>query len=546
MPNDGGKRGYRFGRFEVDVIAFVLRKDGEPVSLQPKAFDTLLMLVENPNVVLSKDEMVERIWKGAAVNDDALAQCIRDIRQALEPHGTELIKTVPRRGYLFGSDVTPVGAETDITGRRSMRPFRVFLGLASAALVVCLGLWLLVPSRETAATEIRVAVMPLETLSQDPSKRWVADGLADDIRASLARFTDIGVISRNTSRRFGDSGATVEVLRDTHGAHFVLQGSLRLLSDELKIALQLVDTKSMISVWSGRFDEQTSGLLAVRDEVVDQIASQLADRTRDAQGARLAHSAQAVTAYEMALRARYEYYRFDKISALRGLDFAESAVEAGPEVPEAWEIQARLLLQFYVQPYDQRRGRAATLEAAQFAAQQALNLEPRSPRALATLGSVLVWMGRHDEALSSLSKAVDLNPADASIVATYADALSRAGQQKEALSAWERVRGLDPIVNPLSKALIARSHLFEGQLDEAFSLTSECIAQAPRMVPCNLYHAVVAGELGKSGEAHEAIERVKGLVPGFSSSAWAEIIRFRISDERDFLVNKLVSLGLAP
>lgn len=92
---------YGFGRFFLDVTRGCLECDGAEVKLRPQSFLVLRYLVENSGRLLTKVELMDAVWGGVAVTDDSLAQCLHDVRRALDDGKQELVKTVPRRGYVF-------------------------------------------------------------------------------------------------------------------------------------------------------------------------------------------------------------------------------------------------------------------------------------------------------------------------------------------------------------------------------------------------------------------------------------------------------------
>jgi pimeloyl-ACP methyl ester carboxylesterase/DNA-binding winged helix-turn-helix (wHTH) protein len=94
----------RFGAYMMDLQRCSLHRGGQKLELRPKAFDVLRYLVENPGRVIPKDELIKAIWPGLFVTDDALVQCVKDIRQALAEDAHQIIKTVPRRGYLLSAE----------------------------------------------------------------------------------------------------------------------------------------------------------------------------------------------------------------------------------------------------------------------------------------------------------------------------------------------------------------------------------------------------------------------------------------------------------
>ena len=106
---------YQFGEFTLDVGRGCLLKAGEEIKLRPKVYETLKYLVEHPGRLIGKQELMQAVWPDAFVTDDSLVQCTLELRRALDDRNQQLLKTVPRRGYLFAAEV--------IQARRSRRSF---------------------------------------------------------------------------------------------------------------------------------------------------------------------------------------------------------------------------------------------------------------------------------------------------------------------------------------------------------------------------------------------------------------------------------------
>jgi eukaryotic-like serine/threonine-protein kinase len=111
-PTDASVRAYIFDRFRVDFMTYELHRDDELVTISPRAFDVLLMLIRNRERAVSKDELMDFVWRESNVSEDSLTQCISQLRRALgdDPNHAKFITTVLRRGYRFISAVTAVPA----------------------------------------------------------------------------------------------------------------------------------------------------------------------------------------------------------------------------------------------------------------------------------------------------------------------------------------------------------------------------------------------------------------------------------------------------
>ena len=545
---DSGRR-LTFGEFVLDIDALALLRDGEPVELRPKAFDTLRYLAERPGRVVTKDELVAAVWPGIFVNDDALAQCVRDIRKALGDASQSLLRTVPRRGYMLAVETGPVvhrPAGLSSAGSPAVRLAALALLLVAIG-VTAWALWPSVaqpPSAFMRDPRLAIVVLPFDAASEADADAWLGDGLAEDVMTALSRFSDLAVIARNSSFRYGQGQLDLARLREDLHADFLLQGSVRRSGERLRLAVQLVDLSTGVNRWADHVDGALADVFAIQDSIAGQIAARLALEARDAAASRLQgvppHS---MAVYELALRGRQAFASFTRDGTVEALDLADRALAAEPGYAVAWDLRARALVQFFIQPYDERRGDPAMLSAALEAATRAVELDPGYSTAVATLGSLLVRAGDFDGSLGLLREAIRLNPNDSVAIASYADITARAGNHRDSLDAWQAFARLDPIGGPLADALRARSSVLVGELEGALAYARRCAATAPGFQPCLVFLAISEQALGNEAAAREAIERLLIVSPQFTADGHFRIVTYRNQAEADALIGYLKAAG---
>ena len=234
--------------------------------------------------MISKEEIVAAVWPQAVVTDESLARCISDVRAAIADHDHKVIKTVPRRGYLFAADVTRDGyAEARVQDPvRRHRPSECW------------------PSRAS------IAVLAFSNMSGDPSQEYFSDGITEDIITELSRFSELFVIARNSTFQYKGKATDVRQIGRELGVRYVLEGSIRREGDRVRISAQLIDAVSGAHRWAERYDRKLEDMFALQIELACTIVTVLAAHVNRAEAERtLMKPPTAWQAHDYYLMARY-------------------------------------------------------------------------------------------------------------------------------------------------------------------------------------------------------------------------------------------------
>ncbi len=375
---------------------------------------------------------------------------------------------------------------------------------------------------------LTIAVLPFANVGKQSGVDWLGEGIAEDIMTAVSRFRDLTVIARNSSFRYTGEHADVQKIGRDLNADFVLQGSVRRGGDRVRISVRLADANSGANRWAERYDRPFADIFAIQDEIADHVAAQLVAHARDAAVSRMQTRApETLEAYELVLRARKAYRTFTHQGTIDGYALAEQAIAIDPDYAPAWEVLARLLNQFYTQPYDETFGTPEMLRQVRGAAEKAVALDPSYSAGHSILGFALASSGELEGGLEELRKSISLNPNDESSIGMHAEVLVRSGHYREAIEAWERRERLDPFRPPLTAALKARAHILVGEFESALALTRSCAERAPELQNCFIYLAIAANELGREEEAYAAVRRVVELNPKFTIRGLLALVRFR-------------------
>jgi len=235
----------QFERFTLDRARGRVRADNRDIELRPKSFDVLRYLAENADRLVTKDEILKAVWPNVVVSDDSLSRCMSDVRLALGDAEQRIIKTVPRRGYMFASEVSKPAA-------------------ATAALPL--------PDRPS------IAVLPFTNRSGDAQQDYFTDGISEDLITILSKFAGLFVIARHSAFRYRGTDLDVRQIGRELGVRYLLVGSVRRDAERVRITAQLVDSETTTQLWAEYYDRELTGIFAVQDEVTQKIVGTLIAR----------------------------------------------------------------------------------------------------------------------------------------------------------------------------------------------------------------------------------------------------------------------------
>ncbi len=366
---------FSFAEFVLVPERYELRRRGQTVAIEPRVCETLAYLVAQRHRVVSKQELVERVWPQQFASDAALARSVREIRRVLG--GAEWIETVYGRGFRFRGEV----AETVATAGAELQPATP-------------------PSRPGS-----VAVLPFVDLSPTRDQGWFCDGLTLELIAALGRVAGLSVAPRSAAFSFrGPAVDLNEVRRRLQVAHAV-EGSVRKAGSRQKLDVQLVDLATGFPLWSERYEREPADVLDLQAELATRVATALcgvlSERERRSLAIDRPHS---LDAYEHYARGRYLLHRVRRKAIEQAIRWFEHAIALDPVFAPAHACLADGLgwLDTYYGRGDRPRaeGESAT----------AVALAPGSAEAHTSRGFALALAGRLAESEPEFATAKSLDP----------------------------------------------------------------------------------------------------------------------------------------
>lgn len=293
------------GPLRLDCVEERLWRDGKLTPLGGKPLALLRAFMESPQMLLTKEDLVERVWSGLAVSDTLLTTTIKDLRKVLgdDARSATFIGTVHGRGYRY---LLPVEASDDVAPARKTIPRRWLLiggGAAAAAAALVGGVALYRRAPERIPDSKSVAVLPFTDLSEGRDQGWFADGLTEEVLNTLNRAPDLRVTSQQALAQFTQGGRDPRAVARQLGVSNLLEGSVRRSGARLRVTVKLVHVSDGAHVWSQTYDREGADLMRVQEDIAFDIARALKTVTDPAQlRAMVEVGTRSVDAYDAYVR----------------------------------------------------------------------------------------------------------------------------------------------------------------------------------------------------------------------------------------------------
>jgi adenylate cyclase len=279
-----------------------------------------------------------------------------------------------------------------------------------------------------------IVVLPFANLGDSPDNEYLSDGITEEIINALTRVEGLSVVSRTSAFAYKGKSEDVRKIGRQLGVEAVLEGSVQVVGDRLRVTTQLVDVAGGFHLWSERFDREMADVFAIEDEIADNVVRTLCLFLREDERRALASLPTSnVRAYEYYLRGRQFFHQSRKKSLEFAREMFRRAIEADPDYALAYAgvANASALIHMYYP------GSEGNLEQADEASDKALELDPELPDAHAARGFALSMLKRFDEAEQEFQTAMRLDPKLYEARYFYARACFQQGKLVEAARLFE-------------------------------------------------------------------------------------------------------------
>ena len=514
------KNFYAFGAFQLDPQQKILLREGERIPLHPKTYATLLALLETGGEVISKDDLMERVWPGTFVEESNLSKNVSLLRKALSNghDHSDYIETIPTIGYRFvepvqhkaggdaamernGDVVMPVEKEKHVVPAPLYRLW-LWSGFALLLLVGTSLVWFkwtrhqstLIPAGAS------VAVMPFLNLTGDTEQDYFSDGLTDHLIADLSRLKDFKVIARDSVCRYKGKSVDWREAGQQLNVGAILEGSINRVNDRLQINVRLRSTQDGRFLWSSESDKALAEVLTIEKEIGCSVAANMQVVLCNDESSKL--QTNNIDAYLAYLKGLYQFNLRTSESLKKAVKYFEQAVTLDPDFAEGWAslADAYFLGKWYIplpnEMVTQKGGAAA---------QKAWALDQKSAHACLMMSIYSRDVGQPSEADKFVAQVLSLNPNYASFLHSHAIYVALIGHYDEGISLMTRAQQLDPL-SLVVNTDVGYTYYIARRYDEAIAAYRKAIAMNGQF---SLAHLLLGLALSKQGYHQEAIVEIQ-------------------------------------
>lgn len=528
---------FMFEDYLLDEERRELTLRGQVVAVGPQVFDLLLLFVNNPDRVVSKDDLLKAVWNGRIVSESTITSHINAVRKAIGDTGEEqrLVRTVARKGYRFVGQIKVGGIgeaqqpdRPAIDERSPTDPKE----MPSSSLVL--------PDKPS------ITVLPFQNLSGDPEQEYFADGIVEDLIAALSRIRWLFVIARNSS--FTYKGRTVDAkgVSQELGVRYVLEGSVRKCGNKVRITGQLIDATNGTHIWAERFEGALNDIFELQDQITESVVGAIAPQLERAEIERAKRKpTESLDAYDYYLRAMAKLHNGTREAIDQALPLFYKAIDLDPEFASAYGMAA--WCHFWRKLNGWMTDRTQEIAEGVRLARLAVTLGRDDAVALTRGGHALSHLaGDVDGGIALLDRARLLNPnlAPAWFLGGILRALhGETDAAIEHLTHAVRLSPLDPEMFRMQVGM-ALAHFFAGRFDLATDWAEKGLGNLPSFLPPVALVAASHALSGRMDKARLAMQRLRELDPTLRLSNLKDWLPIQRPEDFTRLVDGLRLAGL--
>lgn len=578
---------FRINDCSIDTDTYEVRRCGVAVPVEPQVFDLLVYLLVNRDRIVTKQEIINSVWKGRIVSEAAISSRIKAVRRLIGDNGTSQtsIQTVKRRGFRVVAAVTEcaspsthglrvaereengpdrieslAGPAIEIkdsetiggAGGRSFLPWRIRLphdyrwavlraAWAAGLLLILIAAWAWwpTPPNDSAPASATVAqvrpqtivVLPFADLTGESGHDQMLDALVEDLTIALSRLRDVFVISQRSAVAYKNKQVDPRLVGQELGVRYVVQGSVRRRGGDMQASVQLVDSRSGAQLWAEPLDYRPASAVDAPNPAVASIAQTLGLAIIDTERDRsLRERPESSDAQDLIARARALVVRGPTRSnneEARAL--FEAAIERDPSVVSALLGAAEANLFSVLNQWAPQSEWMARLDRADELLMHAIALAPRDARLRSSRGSLLRARGEPEQAIAAFEHAIRLMPNHAPSHAELGRTKLDIGLATEAIAHIDHALRLSPRDPSLFiwSFWAGQAALYAGDDTAAVKWLRQAIEANPKFRNPVLWLAIALERSGREDEAQRSFDEFRITVPNATISQWDQAYQRR-------------------
>jgi TolB-like protein/Flp pilus assembly protein TadD len=479
---------YEFGGFRLDLIKRELKREAEIISLTPKIFDTLRVLVQNQGQIVSKDLLMDEIWADTFVEESSLMRNVSLLRKALgeQTNSVPFIVTIPGHGYRFLAEVREISDDEDT----------LIVHEQTCAKIVI---------QETENKFQTLAVLPFKTIGNKDENEYLGLGMADALITKLSSLKKLRVRPTSAVIKFAMEQNPIEAGRELR-VESIIEGNVWQINERLRVTVQMVSVEDETTLWAESFDESFTDIFAIQDSISERVALALEVKlSRHEQTQMNKHETENLTAYQLFTRALVYMHRYTPQDTKQAIPFLEKAIE----VDSNYALAYAFLIGCYLQLATFNFAPSAELaEKSRLLVKKVSEIDQTLPAAHYAKAFVYIYFDwDFERARKSFLHAIELNPNDALANKHYSYYLFVVGRFDEAIAQARLAFEFDP-QTPDVIANVANNYYYARRYDEALEWHRKALEIEPQFGMSLLALATIYAQKGMTDEACSVLDKM--------------------------------------
>ena len=392
-------------------------------------------------------------------------------------------------------------------------------------------------------------MLPFDNMSGDPKQTYLVDGLTENIIGGLSKIPEMFVIARNSTFTYKDKPVKVQQVAEDLGVRYVLEGSMQISAEQLRVTAQLIDALNGHHVWSEKYDRKMENFFSIQDDITLNIAIALQVELTQGEQAKVRHSTDNLEAWSLAVKAHGLFETYTRENITKARELFKKAVELDPNYAYAWSYLGWTYWidgVYHSAHYDRKK----SFESASKMAEKALSVDSKSSDAHALVSAIYLSQKKYDEAEAFGKKTIDLDPNSSENHAIVAITMQNIGKFEEAIALLKQAMRLDPYYPNWYLARLGMCYQMVGMFEKSVASFEELIRRYRKRetaAPWDrlyLYLASTYSMMGRLEEARDLVSKSLEFNPKMTVGLWRKRFQYKDPKYTDRIIDALRNVGL--